>query len=354
MLFSVASVIALAASTRAAPIAASLQAVEAALSLPNTTQTNDVVFYYQNGNAGACGLYSQDSDLVVGLPYEFYNQTGMVSSYCGAYMVIKGVQTNKTVTARVADASATNNTLSLSVATWRALDGDAGLETVKWRFANATETDKAKEALDNDNSEETTTTARAASTTAARAAAATTTTKKEEPKTTAAAPKTTTTTSEYVAPTTTSSVEYTPESTSQYVAPTTTTTTSEWVAPTTTTTEAPQATQQSYQSDSSASSGSYSGTATYFYQGGAAGNCGIVHSDSDYIVALTTSMYSGGSHCGQGVHICSTSTGRCVDATVADSCPSCSSSGDLDLSEAAFNAIASPSDGVTSISWSFN
>ena len=45
MLFSVASVLALAASTRAAPIAASLAAVEAALSLPNTTQTNDVVYY---------------------------------------------------------------------------------------------------------------------------------------------------------------------------------------------------------------------------------------------------------------------------------------------------------------------
>ncbi|KAM0793360.1 hypothetical protein ACM66B_000815 [Microbotryomycetes sp. NB124-2] len=353
MLFSVASVLALAASTRAAPIAASLAAVEAALSLPNTTQTNDAVFYHQNGNAGACGLYSQDTDLVVGLPYEFYNETGLVSPYCGTYLVIRGVKTNKTVTARVADASATNNTLSLSVATWRALDGDAGLKTVKWRFANATETEEAKKALESDDI----TTAAAPSTTAARAAttAAAPTTTTTTTTSEYVAPTTTTTTSEYVAPTTTQEPEYTPESTTQYVASTTTTTTSEWVAPTTTTTEqAAQATQQSYQSDSSASSGSYSGTATYFYQGGAAGNCGIVHSDSDYIVALTTSMYSGGSHCGQGVHICSTSTGRCVDATVADSCPSCSSSGDLDLSEAAFNAIASPSDGVTPISWSFS
>ncbi|KAK4055300.1 hypothetical protein OIV83_000583 [Microbotryomycetes sp. JL201] len=354
MLFSVASVLALAASTRAAPIAASLAAVEAALSLPNTTQTNEAVFYYQNGNAGACGLYSQDSDLVVGLPYEFYNETGLVSPYCGKYIVVRGVQTNKTVTARVADASATNGTLSMSVAAWRAIDGDSGLKTVKWRFANATETEEAKAALESDDETTTvaaapSTTARAATTAAARTTTAATTTSEY------VAPTTTTTTSEYVAPTTTTTTaEWTPESTSEYVAPTTTTTTSEWVAPTTTT-EQPQATQQqSYQSDSSASSGSYSGTATYFFQGGAAGNCGTVHSDSDYIVALTTSMYSGGSHCGQGVHICSTSTGRCVDATVADSCPSCSSSGDLDLSEAAFNAIASPSDGVTPISWSFS
>ncbi|ORY74991.1 RlpA-like double-psi beta-barrel-protein domain-containing protein-containing protein, partial [Leucosporidium creatinivorum] len=83
------------------------------------------------------------------------------------------------------------------------------------------------------------------------------------------------------------------------------------------------------------------------------GNCGTVHSDSDSIVALTTSMYGSGDHCGQTVSICSTDTGKCTSATVADSCPSCTSSGDLDLSVAAFTALADTSAGVTSITWSF-
>lgn len=45
MLASFAAVAVLAASARAAPVAVSLAAVEAALALPNTTQTNDAVWY---------------------------------------------------------------------------------------------------------------------------------------------------------------------------------------------------------------------------------------------------------------------------------------------------------------------
>lgn len=45
MLASFAAVAILAASAQAAPVAVSLAAVEAALALPNTTQTNDAVWY---------------------------------------------------------------------------------------------------------------------------------------------------------------------------------------------------------------------------------------------------------------------------------------------------------------------
>ncbi len=68
-------------------------------------------------------MISKDTDFVVGLPLEFYNATGSVSAYCGTYVVITNGANNKTVTSRVADASAVNGTLSLSVATWGALNG---------------------------------------------------------------------------------------------------------------------------------------------------------------------------------------------------------------------------------------
>lgn len=58
------------AAVEAAPI--SLATVEASLSTPNSTQTNQKIERYQmNGNAGACGWYNKDSDVVVGLPLEF-------------------------------------------------------------------------------------------------------------------------------------------------------------------------------------------------------------------------------------------------------------------------------------------
>lgn len=99
------------------------------------------LFSAENGNMGACGYYSSDAEEVVGLPLEFYNDTGIISSYCGTYVVVTNPSTNITVTARVADASATNSTLSLSIATWKALDGtDTDLTVALWRFANATET----------------------------------------------------------------------------------------------------------------------------------------------------------------------------------------------------------------------
>jgi hypothetical protein len=99
-----------------------LASVDASMSLPNSTQTNNATSYYQAGNAGACGLYSQDSDVVVGLPLEFYNETGSVSPYCGSYVVVINPANNETVTSRVADASATSDLLSLSQATWKVLN----------------------------------------------------------------------------------------------------------------------------------------------------------------------------------------------------------------------------------------
>ncbi|KDE03589.1 hypothetical protein MVLG_05924 [Microbotryum lychnidis-dioicae p1A1 Lamole] len=98
----------------------------------------------------------------------------------------------------------------------------------------------------------------------------------------------------------------------------------------------------------------YNGTATYFEQKGVAGNCGQVNLDSTPLVALTTQMYSAGQNCGREVRICATDTSKCVDAVVADSCPTCLDAQDLDLSVAAFKALGnSLSDGVISMVWNY-
>jgi len=96
----------------------------------------------------------------------------------------------------------------------------------------------------------------------------------------------------------------------------------------------------------------YSGTATYFYQNGNPGACGNYNKDSAYVIAVDSAMYKG-SQCGKKVKITNKSTGKSITATVADMCPSCISSGSIDLSVGAFQALASLDQGVFPVSWQF-
>ncbi|KAH9030572.1 hypothetical protein EDB83DRAFT_1848022 [Lactarius deliciosus] len=99
------------------------------------------------------------------------------------------------------------------------------------------------------------------------------------------------------------------------------------------------------------------GQASYFYQNGVAGACGTVHSDDDFICAMDQTRYgdsdSKSSLCGQQVWITNTQNGKNVTVTVADDCSSCINANSIGLSKAAFKAIASLSDGVVPIEWSF-
>jgi len=113
---------------------------------------------------------------------------------------------------------------------------------------------------------------------------------------------------------------------------------------------------------SSSSSGGYSktgGFATYFYQNGNAGACGQYHSDSDYGIAIDSNGYwgqdfsQGSDLCGKVINIKNDNNGKTVTATVWDVCPTCNNGNSLDLSVGAFNAIASESEGMVPISWSF-
>lgn len=333
------------AAVSAAPI--SLNIVEAAVSTPNTTHVANVVSYNMNGNYGACGNKNSDSDKVVGLPLEEYSALNTVSPYCGLYVVVKNLESNKTVTALVADASTQNSTLSVSQGTWNALNGTAtDLKSVEWRFANATETADAKDAL-NQVDDSTPYSAPSSSSQQQKAAPSSSSSAQYvAPSSSSAAPaqqqKQAETTSTYVAPKTTSSSE------KPYVAPTTS-----WTPPKTTTTtyQAPKTTTQA--PASSSFSGSYSGQATFYSQGGAAGSCGNVNSDSAFIVAVNAAQVNGGSHCGQTVQIKNTQNGRTITAKVADTCPGCSY-GSLDLSMGAFGALGDYDQGVLPITWSFN
>ncbi|GAA5837080.1 hypothetical protein JCM9279_005579 [Rhodotorula babjevae] len=321
-----------------------LATVEASLSTPNATQYNaSVVSYEMNGNAGACGWYNKDADVVVGLPNEFYEDLSSVSAYCGKFVVVVDPRQNNTVTALVADASTSNETLSLSQGTWNALNGtDSDLKFVDWRFANETETAEAKKALASGSSSAPSSTSYAAPSSSSAAQQQ----QQEAPSSSSVAPSSTQKAATSAKPTTTTEAYKAPSTTSY--APKTTTTT--YQAPKATTTQA-QATKQVQQA-SSASSGTYSGQATFYSQGGAAGSCGNYASDSDYVVAVNAAQMNSG-WCGRKVTVTNKSNGKTITATVADTCPGCSY-GSLDLSTGAFGAIGSYDTGVLPIAWNFS
>jgi hypothetical protein len=128
--------------------------------------------------------------------------------------------------------------------------------------------------------------------------------------------------------------------------------------PTSTSSAAAEATTSA---SSGGNSGTYSGYATFYEQGGNAGACGDYHSDSDNVIAINSNGFwqnynSGGpsEYCGKSVSITNTKNGKSVTAIVADVCPTCEGSYSIDLSVAAFNAIATEEEGMVPITWGFN
>jgi cobalamin biosynthesis Mg chelatase CobN len=128
----------------------------------------------------------------------------------------------------------------------------------------------------------------------------------------------------------------------------------------TTTSSAAPAASSSASSGGSGSSGTVEtgGYATFFYQGGQAGACGTVHSDSDLVIAIDIAWYgntgSESSYCGKSITVQNTQNGKEVTAVVADVCPTCANGNSLDLSVGAFTAIATEAEGQVPINWWFN
>jgi len=98
----------------------------------------------------------------------------------------------------------------------------------------------------------------------------------------------------------------------------------------------------------------YTGQATYFADG--LGACGITNSPSDFIVALNTPQYGGGSpgpECFLMITITDLNTGKSTVAQITDECPGCGY-GSLDMSEGLFSFFEDISVGVFPISWYYN
>ena len=88
--------------------------------------------------------------------------------------------------------------------------------------------------------------------------------------------------------------------------------------------------------------------ATYYTSTAGSGACTVDWSAGEHIAAMNNPQWDGSAHCGE----CLSVTGPLGSTIVkvVDLCPECIS-GDLDLSLAAFAAIANPGDGRVDISW---
>ncbi|KAH9856916.1 RlpA-like double-psi beta-barrel-protein domain-containing protein-containing protein [Lenzites betulinus] len=110
-------------------------------------------------------------------------------------------------------------------------------------------------------------------------------------------------------------------------------------------------------STSSSDNGPFTGNATFYFQHNTAGACGAVNPDSAFIAAMQTERYGNlaakSSLCGQQVQITNKNNGKTVTVTIADACPTCGGPNDIDLSQGAFDQIATEEEGEVPITWKF-
>ncbi|KAG8219831.1 RlpA-like double-psi beta-barrel-protein domain-containing protein-containing protein [Butyriboletus roseoflavus] len=88
---------------------------------------------------------------------------------------------------------------------------------------------------------------------------------------------------------------------------------------------------------------------TYFNDG--QGACGATNGPNDFIVALNSAEYNGGTHCFEMITI--TIGGKTAQAQITDECPGCTAGG-LDFSQGLFEFFAPLSVGELYGSWSYN
>lgn len=87
---------------------------------------------------------------------------------------------------------------------------------------------------------------------------------------------------------------------------------------------------------------------TYYTDTAGSGACAIEWAAGEHIAAMNAVQWDGSAHCGECLMVTGPLGSTLVK--VVDLCPECIS-GDLDLSLAAFSAIANPIDGRVSIIW---
>lgn len=99
----------------------------------------------------------------------------------------------------------------------------------------------------------------------------------------------------------------------------------------------------------------HKGIATFYSV--SADNCGTTSTDNDFVCAISQPLYntvansqSISEYCGHMINV--TYGSKTIQVKVVDSCASCDSE-HIDLSPAAFNALANPDLGVLDITWSW-
>ncbi|GMG31472.1 unnamed protein product [Ambrosiozyma monospora] len=119
------------------------------------------------------------------------------------------------------------------------------------------------------------------------------------------------------------------------------------------TTSAAAAASSSDSSTATSTGSKHSGRGTYYSVG--ADNCGTSSSDSDYVCAISHSLYETAvnsedisSYCGKKINV--SYGGKSITVTVVDSCEACGDN-DLDFSPTAFSALADQSLGELNIEW---
>uniref|UniRef100_A0A0S1MJM7 RlpA-like protein double-psi beta-barrel domain-containing protein n=1 Tax=Phakopsora pachyrhizi TaxID=170000 RepID=A0A0S1MJM7_PHAPC len=94
------------------------------------------------------------------------------------------------------------------------------------------------------------------------------------------------------------------------------------------------------------------GKGTYYYvSDGNQVACGGYYQDSDMVCAASATDFNNKNSCGELITV--NHSGKSVQCTIVDQCEGCSA-GSLDLSPAAFQALAELSVGRIDISWNFN
>jgi len=97
-------------------------------------------FFYQNGNAGACGTVHKDGDLVAAIDADRYGNTGVRSSLCGKRVEITNTKNHKSVTVTIADACPTcknRNSIDLSTGAFlRIATEEEGMVPITWKFTS--------------------------------------------------------------------------------------------------------------------------------------------------------------------------------------------------------------------------
>ncbi|EIW85139.1 plant expansin [Coniophora puteana RWD-64-598 SS2] len=97
-------------------------------------------YFYQNGDAGACGTVHSDSDFIAAIDQDRYGNSGATSSLCGQQVQITNTDNGNQVTVTIADDCPTctnGNSIDLSVGAFQALDAlSVGEVPITWTFLN--------------------------------------------------------------------------------------------------------------------------------------------------------------------------------------------------------------------------